>query len=154
MARPKLAISRDTRSELIQVAQDVIQTKGFYAFTFQELSDRLKIRKSSIHYYFSSKADLGIEIVELRIKWFKDWFQELEDRKLTPLEKVEAYINVFHSVSDAGKRICACGAFAIAWPVLPGKLQNAVKKLTNLQINWLIETLEHGRRNGEIVKSG
>jgi hypothetical protein len=72
MARPKLAINRDTRSELIQVTQDMIQTKGFYAFTFQELSNKLKIRKASIHY----------KSIGLHRRLSRYWLNFLRNKKL------------------------------------------------------------------------
>jgi TetR/AcrR family transcriptional repressor of nem operon len=154
MARPKLSYKRNTKAEIIEAATVIAQTKGFQAFTYQDLADKLKIRKASIHYYFPTKADLGVDILESTGIWFDGWCQDFEEKKLPPLKKIEAYFNFFHFISGEGSRICPCGAFSILWPILPGKLQRALRKLTVAQIKWLKATLQEGRVSGDIVKMG
>jgi TetR/AcrR family transcriptional repressor of nem operon len=154
MARPKLSYKRNTRDDIIKAATAITQTKGFHAFTYQDLADKLKIRKSSIHYYFPAKVDLGAHILESTGLWFEDWSKKLDDKKLPPLKKIKAYFKFFHFISGEGSRICPCGAFSILWPILPGKLQKAVRKLTVTQIKWLKATLREGRKRGETVKMG
>ena len=153
MGRPKLS-NRNTKAELIQAARIIIQTKGFHAFTFQDLADKLKIRKPSIYHYFPTKADLGVDILEDGVVWFNCWCQELKAKNPSPLKKIEAYLKFFHYLSGDGKRVCPGGAFMIIWPILPGKLQKAVKKIIAVQIEWLKETLEQGRKSGEITEKG
>jgi len=154
MARPELSYKRNTKAEIVKAATAIAQTKGFHALTYQDLADKLKIRKASIHYYFPTKVDLGLDILESTGIWFNGWCQELEEKRISPLKKIEAYFNFFHFISGEGSRVCPCGAFSILWPILPGKLQKAVRKLTVAQIKWLKATLHEGRVSGDIVKTG
>jgi TetR/AcrR family transcriptional repressor of nem operon len=154
MARPKFSYKRNTKAEIIKAATAIAQTKGFHALTYQDLADRVKIRKASIHYYFPAKVDLGVDILESTRACFDGWCQELEEKKLPPLKKIEAYFDFFHFISGEGRRVCPCGAFSILWPILTGKLQKAVRKLTVAQIKWLKATLHQGGVSGDIVKTG
>jgi hypothetical protein len=58
------------------------------------------------------------------------------------------------SLSEGGTKVCLCGSFSVIWPVLPGRVQTALKKLMSFQIEWLKTIIEQGRKKGEITKIG
>jgi TetR/AcrR family transcriptional repressor of nem operon len=154
MGRPKLAESKDTRGQLIRVAMEMIQTRGYNAFSYQDLADHLNIRKASIHYYFPSKEDLGVSLLEFAAERFEDWRQKNQDQDLSALTQIESYFDYFASIAGDGTRICPGGALAAEWGALPAKLQAAVEKLLAANRDWLKEVLQKGRRAGEIAKRG
>ena len=49
---------KDTRTHIMDVAQDLIQRRGVNGMSFKDISDAVKIRKASIHHHFASKQDL------------------------------------------------------------------------------------------------
>src|SRR5258708_25324948 len=70
---PKKPATRpDTAEQILDLAEALIQTRGFSAFSYQDISDALGIRKASIHYHFASKTDLGIAVVDRYTKRFGD----------------------------------------------------------------------------------
>ncbi|MFL5814094.1 MAG: TetR/AcrR family transcriptional regulator [Bdellovibrionia bacterium] len=154
MGRPTLQESKDTKAELLQVGLDLIQTRGYNAFSYQDLADRLNIRKASIHYYFPSKEDLGIGLMEHGIERLKAWQQKHNDPNLSALTRLEAYFDYFAMLSASGTKICPCGALMSDWGALPPKLQGAVSKLLTTHREWVKATLESGRKSGEIAKNG
>ncbi|WP_257998927.1 TetR/AcrR family transcriptional regulator [Fischerella thermalis] len=48
--------STDTRTQILDTAQDLIQRVGVNAMSYQDISEAVGIRKASIHYHFPSKA--------------------------------------------------------------------------------------------------
>ena len=54
----------ETAQQILDLAETLIQTRGYSAFSYQDIADRLGIRKASIHYHFPSKTDLGIAVVD------------------------------------------------------------------------------------------
>src|SRR5215510_2912589 len=48
----------DTRTLILDAAQDLVQRLGANAVSDQHLSEAVGIRKASIHYYFPAKEDL------------------------------------------------------------------------------------------------
>jgi TetR/AcrR family transcriptional repressor of nem operon len=97
MARPKLS-NRNTKAELVQTAKEIILTKGFHAFTYEDLANRVKIRKASIHYYFPSKVDLGVHILNFGTERLDSFFQSLKNQKLSPLQQLKVYFDLFFIV--------------------------------------------------------
>jgi TetR/AcrR family transcriptional repressor of nem operon len=49
--------------EILDVAQEAIQKRGYNAFSYADLAEAVGIRKASIHHYFPSKADLGLAVI-------------------------------------------------------------------------------------------
>ncbi|MDR3047168.1 MAG: TetR/AcrR family transcriptional regulator, partial [Bacteroidales bacterium] len=50
----------DTRSEIISIANELIKSIGYNAFSYADISKKLNIKNAAIHYYFPAKADLGV----------------------------------------------------------------------------------------------
>src|SRR3974390_1012687 len=54
----------DTAEQILDLAETLIQSRGYSAFSYQDIADHLGIRKASIHYHFASKTDLGIAVID------------------------------------------------------------------------------------------
>ncbi|MFN8470989.1 MAG: TetR/AcrR family transcriptional regulator [Anaerolineae bacterium] len=52
------------RDEILDVAQRLVQTKGYEAMTIQDILDRLGISKGAFYHYFGSKGELLEGIIE------------------------------------------------------------------------------------------
>ncbi len=154
MGRPTLADRKDTRSELTKVALEMIQTKGYNAFSYNDLAERLNIRKASIHYYFPTKEDLGIGLIQDRLKAADVWQKAIEDKNLDPQGQLQAYFDYFAGLSQNCTRICPVGALSSEWGSLPPKLQQAVNALVKRHQVWLSGVLEKGRAAGQFNKKG
>ena len=48
----------DRKEQILEVATELVQTRGYSAFSYQDLSDRLGITKASIHHHFPSKEEI------------------------------------------------------------------------------------------------
>ena len=49
--------------QILLVAESLIQSRGYNAFSYKDISEIIGIKTSSIHYYFPTKADLGKQVV-------------------------------------------------------------------------------------------
>ncbi|MCK5047690.1 MAG: TetR/AcrR family transcriptional regulator, partial [Candidatus Heimdallarchaeota archaeon] len=54
----------DTRERIIENARELMLTKGFNGFSFNEIAGKVGIRKASIFHYFVSKEKLGVELIK------------------------------------------------------------------------------------------
>ncbi len=48
-----------TKELLLKEAEMLVRTRGFAAFSYADLSERVGIRKASIHHHFPTKEELG-----------------------------------------------------------------------------------------------
>jgi TetR/AcrR family transcriptional repressor of nem operon len=100
----------DTRTQLLERAFELVETRGYDGFSFADLAESVGIRKASIHHHFPTKADLGKELVE-RFRVECRARLEAIDRDLPPRNQLEAYATIFVETFDGG-RMCLCGILA------------------------------------------
>ena len=64
MARARQRVeAADTASRILDVAERLVQTRGFNGFSYADIAAELKISKPSLHYHFPSKAALGEALI-------------------------------------------------------------------------------------------
>lgn len=141
-----------TADEIIDVAEVLIETRGFSAFSYRDIAEALGIRKASIHYHFPSKTDLGIATIERYRSRFDDVLQSLaRDPDKSAMELFECYTGPYRAFADTSDRVCLCGALAGELPALPPEMQKCVQRFFNEHQGWLARILRRGRNSGEFT---
>src|SRR6476469_3227193 len=54
----------DTRAQLLSEAESLIRTRGYAAFSYADLAEKVGIRKASIHHHFPTKEILGATLID------------------------------------------------------------------------------------------
>jgi AcrR family transcriptional regulator len=139
---------KSTRENIVQLAQEMIQIRGYNAFSYQDLSDRLKIKKASIHYHFESKEDLGAEVLEGARARFEEWIKSIPDQ-LSPSERLDLYFERVRAWAKSGNHICLNGMSNAEWVTLPKKMRQCATTYQAMLRNWFTRVLEDGRKLGE-----
>lgn len=124
----------DTRLAILRSARELIQTRSYLGLSFQELADRVGLRKASLYHHFPSEEALGVAVLERSVQQFDEWVVKLSG---TPQEQISAYIAMFRDVLGAGRRVCPGGAMGPGWDSIEPGLQLAVKQIRQRQIDWL-----------------
>ena len=57
------ATTTATATTILDAAQQLAQTRGYNAFSYRDLAERVGIRTASIHYHLPTKGDLGVALV-------------------------------------------------------------------------------------------
>ncbi len=135
----------DTRLTILRAARELIQTRSYLGLSFQELADRVGIRKASLYHHFPSKEALGIAVLERSVWQFDDWVAQLGG---SPQAQLHAYILMFRDVLGAGKRVCPGGALGPGWDSIEPGLQQAVRQMRQRQIDWLTVVIAQLKRSG------
>lgn len=142
---PPLDDVSDTRLSILRAARELIQTRSYLGLSFQELADRVGIRKASLYHHFPSKEALGIAVLERSVHQFDDWVGQLGG---SPQAQLQAYILMFRDVLGAGKRVCPGGALGPGWDSIEPGLQQAVRQMRQRQIDWLTVVIGQIKRSG------
>ncbi len=140
-----------TASKIITVAEEMLQIQGYNAFSYRDLSKRIGIKTSSIHYHFPTKADL----VQAVMNHYHDVFLEKLDelnKESSAEKKVMAYAQMFVDTFKKGGRICLCASLASDLDGLPEQVREQVGQFVLIHEDWLSEVLQEGINNGEFYK--
>jgi TetR/AcrR family transcriptional repressor of nem operon len=144
----------DTAEEILDIAETLIQTRGYSAFSYQDIADTLGIRKASIHYHFASKIDLGVAVVDRYVARFATALEAIAgDERNSSLAMLEYYIEPYQQFASTPDRVCLCGALAGEMPALPAEMRKHVQRFFKDHQAWLARILERGAARGEFALS-
>jgi TetR/AcrR family transcriptional repressor of nem operon len=143
----------DTSSRILDVAERLVQLRGFNGFSYADVASELKITKASLHYHFPNKADLGRALIERYASRFSQALDAIDHRETDPIAKLEAYAKIYADVLSE-RRMCLCGMLAAGYDTLPAPMQEAVISFFDVNEAWLSRVLESGVTEGKLVLSG
>lgn len=119
-------------------------TRSYLGFSFQDVADRVGIRKPSLYHHFPTKDALAIAILERARSSFERW---VEGMQLPAAKKIDAYIRMYRDTLGAGKVVCPSGAMAPGWDVIDEGVKREVQAMRKAQIDWLTQVFgELGER--------
>ena len=142
-----MIISKDTRTAIIDVAQDMVQRQSISGVSFQELANRIGIKKGSLYYHFESKDDLAIALLERAASEMKESFLRGEGK--SPTERLRYFLNIYLHHIVPSEKLCPGGAFAGEWGKLSETVQAQVNRLINAQMIGVQKLLVDGIASGE-----
>lgn len=148
-----MKVSGLTAERVLDVAQELIQTRGYNGFSFRDIAEVIGIKSASIHYHFPSKGDLGVALVARYRKAFEEELAEVWRRQATAPKRLKCFIALFRRTLTE-ERLCLCGMLAAERGSLPEEINAEVRAFFKLCEDWLIEVLKEGRAAGEIEFRG
>jgi TetR/AcrR family transcriptional repressor of nem operon len=143
----------DTSQKILDLAERLVQTRGFNGFSYADIAGSLKMTKASLHYHFPAKAELGRRLIG---RYEKNFLQALDAIDLNvrgARNKLRRYAAIYAGVLRDG-RMCLCGMLAAEYATLPKAMQKELKHFFDENERWLAALLEEGRRSGELAFEG
>ncbi len=126
----------DTRTRILDLAEDFTQTKGFNNFSYLDLAAEIGVKNSSIHYYFKAKADLALALVERIRETHNEACKSFSHRLATPQERLGALIDHFKCyIRD--KKICMCGMMAAEFETVSPEVRMALALYFRDMRTWI-----------------
>ena len=96
------------RDELIQVGKEIVVRQGFKAASLNDILSSAGIPKGSFYYYFSSKEDFGLAIVDDFAREYRDRLDSfLADTSYSPLMRLRNYFEF--KIADMEANCCSDG---------------------------------------------
>ncbi len=143
----------DTASAIIDVAERLVQTLGFNAFSYADVAAELGITKPALHYHFAGKAELGQALLTRYTGRFCDALKTIDTAGADAATKLEAYADLYAQVL-AQDRMCLCGMLAADYHTLPEPMRHAVIRFFDYNETWLAGVIEQGRADGTLEVDG
>ncbi|WP_298845183.1 TetR/AcrR family transcriptional regulator [uncultured Roseobacter sp.] len=101
----------DTRTRILDLANQLTQSRGFNGFSYLDLAAEIGIKNSSIHYHFKAKSDLALAMVDRHRETTAESFARLDHDIDDPRERLLSVVRYFEADLRDGK-ICLCGMMA------------------------------------------
>src|SRR5258706_11538406 len=98
-----------TATRILDVAERLVQTRGYNGFSYADISSKLRIRNASVHYHFPSKNDLGKRLVARYRGNFMAALEALEAETQDARRRLRTYVGMWTRVLRDRDRMCLCG---------------------------------------------
>ena len=149
MAVTKARTEVDTASRILDVAERLVQVRGFNGFSYADVAAELHVTKASLHYHFAGKAELGEALVQRYASRFNEALDRIAARRVDAKTKLDAYARLYTDVLR-DERMCLCGMLAAEYQTLPEPMREAVLRFFDENEEWLASVLEQGEREGSL----
>ena len=146
----------DTRTRILDAAQDLIQRLGANAISYQHVSEAVGIRKASIHHHFPTKNDLIEALVRRHSDYFLGVVDSLFATDLPAPEKLRRYCRLFEATLRQGDcdRACPVAMLGAELATLGGGAAALVRDFYRQNVRRLARLLEQGRTAGTLGFTG
>ncbi len=149
----RAAASADTSQRILDVAERLVQTRGFNGFSYADIAEALEVTKASLHYHFPTKGDLGKRLIERYEESFLAALKGIDSAGAGARDKLKRYIRIYADVLR-DNRMCLCGMLASDYATLPKPMKEEVKHFFDENEQWLAAVLDTGRKAGNLEFKG
>jgi TetR/AcrR family transcriptional regulator, transcriptional repressor for nem operon len=146
-----MTIRMDTRTALLNCAEDAVRARGFDGFSYADLSLVVGIRKASIHHHFATKADLALALIE---RYSDNFFGTLDQIALahdTGGARLGAYVAACRTALGSGDRLCLCVALIAGRDGLSAAVRGRLDLFHDTVTAWLSAVFALGAVDGTIA---
>lgn len=139
-----------TSTQILDVAQELVQTRGFNAFSYADISEVVGIRKASIHYHFATKAQLGQALAKRYREEFASALEQIRETTSDRYKQLAELVKIYEE--DLKKdRLCLCGMLSTDILTLPPEIRDEVKAFIAATETWIQESIQGGCEAGSLA---
>jgi TetR/AcrR family transcriptional regulator, transcriptional repressor for nem operon len=142
--------TNDTKTAILDSAQDLIQRLGANAMSYDHISKAVGIRKASIHYHFPTKENLLEALLERYNENFLRIVDDLFSSNDPEDKKLLKYMGLFEGTLREGDhdKACLCGMLGAELSTLGPSVADRVRFFYNENEKRLSSLLENGKKKG------
>ena len=149
----KIMVKQDTKQKLIEIGAQIIHQKGFHHTGIQEILKTAGIPKGSFYFYFASKEDFGIQVID----YFNNKHRQMvtpiiSDQSLSPVKRLEKLFDWFINRFIELNFTCGCpiGNLSQEMADLSPAFRSKLNESFQLMVAVIKGLLEEAGESGEI----
>jgi len=143
----------DTRAQILDVAENLVQTRGFNGFSYADVASQVGVTTAGLHYHFPGKNRLGEALIERWTRRHMRALAAIETEHATAPARLAAYADLYAGISR-GKRLGLCGMLAAEHQTLPPPMRELVATFLTANEDWLERILDAGRDDARLAFEG
>jgi TetR/AcrR family transcriptional repressor of nem operon len=144
---------RNTATRILDVAQELMQARGYNGFSFHDIARRLGVRSATVHYHYPSKGDLALAVVIRQQRQLADALARINDSNVPPRSKIERFIQIAGQGGRAAGRLTLVAVLAAESDSLPDPVRAQVRAQLRDTLRWISGVLEGGSGSGVAAES-
>lgn len=143
---------QDTKKRILDMAENLLLTRGFNAFSYQHISSELGMKNAAIHYHYPKKNDLGVAVIQRYRRRFQRFVDGQADQPAHV--QLDAYFQLSTHYYQHNQQICPSGVLSAEFHLLPPDMQAETAAFVAEMRDWATRILQHGLTSGEFRFAG
>lgn len=143
----------DTRTKILDVAEDLVQSVGVNAMSYKHISDAVGIRKASIHHHFPKKDDLVNELLNRCHASYGANYTTIVERTDSAPKKLRNLAGVFEDGLVNGK-LCVVGSISTDRNTLQDSSCRILETTIKNTVNIFSQVFRQGREEQSLSFTG
>jgi len=144
----------NTQRAILDLAESLIQDRGFNGFSYAYIAAELGVKNAAIHYHFPTKEALACAVVQRYRDRFQLWVNNARVKDLSPQEKLDWFFSIYTNMRADHDKVCLVGSLEAEFNSIPELVQQETKSMNGELLSWLQSTLSEGREAGVFGFSG
>ncbi|RBP85092.1 TetR/AcrR family transcriptional regulator [Marinomonas rhizomae] len=127
----------DTKSKILDIAEGFIVQGGYNAFSFRDIAEAVGIKSASVHYHYSTKADL---VSAVMARYTESFFRQLPDptdESLDPKIMINGFIDGFKAKIVDQRDMSLCTMLTSNKGILPESVGHELAAFYQFLLDWL-----------------
>ena len=142
------------RDTVLDAAQELVQDRGLNGVSFQDIADKVGLKKPSLFHHFRSKDELALALMErCRNSYGERYAEVLSKDELSEPDRLKQIARLF----DEGLRtrhLCLLGALSNASGAFSEELKAELSETANGSIERYSALFEAGKKSGTLEFKG
>ncbi len=146
----------DTRTQILDIAQELIQRHGLNGMSFQDISDTVGVRKASIHHHFATKTEMVNTLLGRYQEDFRGAVAQVLRSRGLARTKLNRYFGLFIKTLQAAEhdKSCLCGMLAAEISSLDNEGVNLIRQFLRSNVDQIREIIKEGVQDGSLSDLG
>lgn len=144
----------DTAARILDVAQTLLQSRGYNGFSYRDVAERVGIQAATIHHHFPTKGDLAAAVVARYRKELSERFAAFKQAARSRRHLLELYTSLFRSTLVNHEQLCMGAMLAAEATSLPPEALWQMRAFFDDNVAWLTTVFEEGARTGDLIVHG
>ena len=144
---------KDTKTHILDVAEDLIQRVGLNAMSYKHISDAVGIRKASIHHHFPKKDNLIDALLERCHVTYGGHYRAIVEGPGTVPKKLRQLAGVFEDGLEKQK-LCLVGAISSDLTTLQENSCSILEETIQRTVDIFAMAFKQGREDGTLSFAG
>lgn len=142
--------SPDTKTLILDTAQELIQRLGVNAMSYQDISQAIGIKRASIHHHFPTKDDLVATLLDRYNAYFLRLVDSIVASTDSPEVKLRRYCGLFEATLSDGNqdKACLCAMLGAELATLNSPLVERIRVFYRDNEERLASILSEGQKTG------
>ena len=146
----------NTREEIIRKGAELIHAQGFNATGIQQILHAVGIPKGSFYFYFKSKEDFGLAIIDYFNTAINGIFKlYLGDKNISPMRRMDKLFDFFEAAFQKKNSACGCpiGNLSLELADTNERLRLHLERVIEMMIAQIELCLNEAKRDKSIPAS-